>query len=109
MKINILGQTYTLEKLPFAKDPFFAQCAGYCDKSSHRIVICIDDPNCDLDDREWQIKKVMRHEIVHAFLFESGIAENFEHKQYGHEETLVDWFAIQSPKIIKVFQTVGCM
>lgn len=48
-------------------------------------------------------------ESIHAFHFESGIAENLENKQYGFSETLVDWFAIQSPKIFKVFQELGIL
>ena len=51
-------------------------------------------------------KKKLRHEIVHAFLFESGLSSN-THGIYGawaENEEMVDWIAIQSPKIFKVFQ-----
>lgn len=30
-------------------------------------------------------------------------------KQFGHEETIVDWFAIQSPKIFKVFKELDIL
>lgn len=44
------------------------------------------------------------------FLSESGLQSNFEHsQQFGHEETIVDWFAIQFPKIFKVFQELDIM
>lgn len=42
-------------------------------------------------------------------MFESGLAENWEHKNFGQEETVVDWMAIQLPKIIKVIQEVGAI
>ena len=50
-------------------------------------------------------KKQLRHEIIHAFLSESGLQCNWQHtEQFGHDETTVDWFAIQSPKIFEVFK-----
>lgn len=56
------------------------------------------------------MKKQLRHEIIHAFLAESGLQANFEHyKQFGHEETIVDWFAIQFPKIMKTFEEIGAL
>lgn len=49
-------------------------------------------------------KKQLRHEITHAFMAESGLQSNWKHiKEFGHDETTVDWFAIQYPKIYKVF------
>lgn len=51
----------------------------------------------------------MRHEIIHAFLFESGLSENFTHPEYGHDETYVDWIASQFPKMCEVFKEVGCL
>ena len=56
------------------------------------------------------MKKQLRHEIIHAFLSESGLDCNFEHlKQFGHEETMVDWIAIQFPKIYEVYKEVGAI
>lgn len=43
------------------------------------------------------------------FMEESGLSGNFEHKSIGIEETTVDWFAIQSPKIFKVFQKLNIL
>lgn len=45
----------------------------------------------------------------HAFLFESGLSENFTHPEYGHDETYVDWIASQFPKMCEVFKEVGCL
>lgn len=108
-KFNILGAEYTIEVLTVEQDSYLANCEGYTDKSSHRIVVRAKDDKNELDNFEWYQKKVMRHEIIHAFFNESGLSECFEHKQWGHEETTVDWFAIQSPKIFKVFEEVGCL
>ena len=61
-------------------------------------------------DFEKIMKKQLRHEIIHAFLAESGLQANYEHyRQFGHDETLVDWFAIQFPKMIKAFESVNAL
>lgn len=65
--------------------------------------------DCDLKDYSVYQEKVMRHEIIHAFLFESGLSENFTHPEYGHDETYVDWIASQFPKMCEVFKEVGCL
>ena len=39
----------------------------------------------------------------------SGLAENWEHKDYGQEETVVDWFAVQGPKIYKAWTDAGAV
>lgn len=104
LKISVLGTAYTIEELSIAEDYNLRNCDGYCDKTTKRIVVSKKEPDCDLGDFEQYRKKVLRHEIIHAFHYESGLAENFENKEIGFSETLVDWFAIQSPKIFKVFQ-----
>ena len=57
-------------------------------------------------DLSIQSKKVVRHEIVHAFLTESGLAEN---SFWAQNEELVDWIAIQGPKLIKAWQEAGAL
>ena len=109
MKVNILGTEYTITECSEQEDKTLKDVDGYCDKTTKEIVISIPTPDCNLGD--WQVyrKKVMRHEIIHAFLFESGLHENFEHKSWGHEETMVDWIAVQFPKMQKVFEEAGCL
>ena len=66
----------------------------------HERVINISDDIADGVD----VKRILRHEIIHAFMFESGLGFNFEHKPFGQDETMIDWFAIQYPKIKKIFR-----
>lgn len=102
--INVLGSEYNVHERTPADDPALNDCDGYCDKTSHKIVvIAAPSDNSDIDFFEVYKKKVIRHEIIHAFLFESGPGENWEHKGFGHEETVVDWIAIQFPKILAAF------
>lgn len=110
MKVNILGTDYTIKECTVDEDSYLKDCDGYCDKSSKEIVICKNRDDNQLKDWEWYRKKVMRHEIIHAFLYESGLAENFEHaNEFGQDETMVDWIAMQFPKILEVYKEAGCL
>ena len=82
---------------------------GYCDQSSRRIVLRTEDEDDDIDNYSVYLKKNTRHEIVHAFLYESGIGGNFQHTQWGHEETMVDWIAYQFPKLLQAFKDADCL
>jgi hypothetical protein len=63
-----------------------------------------ESPN-QLEDMEAYKKKVIRHEVIHAFFFESGLGDS----SYGKNEELVDWIAMQFPKIAEVFEELGVM
>lgn len=106
-KIDILGSTYTVETKARCADPMLSDCDGYCDKTTRSIVVCEKDDESDLADFKVYQKSCIRHEIIHAFLFESGLHQNFKHEQWGHDETQIDWFAVQFPKILRAFQEVG--
>ena len=111
-KVNILGTEYTIKRNKEADDPKLNDCDGYCDASVKLIVVedYEPDPKSKLD-LEHYAKQVMRHEIIHAFMHESGLDANsccFEGGWSTNEE-MIDWFAIQSPKIFKAFKDVGCL
>lgn len=55
------------------------------------------------DNLESFSNKVIRHEIVHAFFHESGLMD------YCLDEQLVDWIALQIPKIIKAMMETNCL
>lgn len=109
MKVNILGTVYTIIEADEAKDKCLKHCDGYCDKTTKHIVVGKPKEDADLGDFEVYKRKVMRHEILHAFLFESGLHENWSHPEFGHDETYLDWFACQFPKIMAVYKKCGCL
>ena len=51
-------------------------------------------------------KGILRHELIHAFLSESGLSYSSLNYSSGwaKNEEMVDFFAIQFPKIAKVFK-----
>ncbi len=109
MKVKILGTYYTIKESNENEDVKLQKYDGYCDKTTKQIVISQKPLNCELGDYEEYRRKVLRREIIHAFLFESGLHENFEHTEAGHDETFTDWVAVQFPKMHKAFKKVGCL
>lgn len=113
MKVNVLGTEYSIINKNENDDEILNNCDGYCDKTEKKIVICkMDKTTSNLGNLEVYRKKVLRHEIVHAFLFESGLHENGEYESHspgGHPEQIVDWIAIQFPKMLKAFKEVGAL
>lgn len=111
MKVNILGTEYAIHKRTAEQDELLEKCDAYCDKTSKEIVISLwDKEDCELHNPEWYRKKLIRHEVVHAFLFESGFHECSAWKtKDAHNEQFVDWIAVQFPKILKVFQELDVL
>lgn len=104
MKINILGTEYTIHNQNRDENRIFRNNDGYCDTSSKEIFICIFEKEEDsLKDYKSYMNKVLRHEIIHAFLFESGLSVNSD---WAYNEEIVDWIAIQFPKLEKVFKEI---
>ncbi len=115
MKFKILGVTYTLEYKEKSKCKDLELCDGFCDCSTKAIVVRKytkaeqNKPGTKHDLGAYQ-RKCMRHEIVHAFLYESGLDINALGVDcWPHCEELVDWMAIQGPKIYAAWQRAGCL
>lgn len=103
--VSILGTTYKIIREKFSDKDY----DGETDYTLHQIRIRTNNIN-EVGDFESMMKKQLRHEIIHAFMAESGLQANFEHyRQFGHDETTVDWFAIQFPKILEAFKQVGAL
>lgn len=111
MKINILGTEWELKDKTEEQEPKLETCDGYCDHTSKEIVIRILEPDKNsVSDLEYYRRKVMRHEIIHAFLFESGLHNNSEAVDaWATNEEMVDWIAFQGPKIYKVWQEANAL
>lgn len=109
MKIDVLGTMYTVIIASEKEDSYLENCDGYCDKTSKKVVVKDKDDDCELDDFDVYKKTCLRHEIIHAFLFESGLHNNFKHDQWGHDEMMVDWIATQFPKLYKAFEDADAL
>lgn len=97
--VPVLGTDYRVIIQSDEDEPRLKECDGFTDKTSHLISVGDVPDTGNLDYPAEFIKKIIRHELIHAFMFESGLAENWKHDEFGQEELTVDWFAIQMPKI----------
>ena len=106
MTVNVLGTDYIIRESDKVNDTTLETCDGYCDTSVKTIVIDIFQPSPGaLEDLDSYRKKVMRHELTHAFLHESGLSGN----SWAKDEEVVDWIALQFPKLLKVFEQCGAI
>lgn len=107
--VNILGTEYTIYERTEEEDVKLEENDGYCDSSAKEIVILIyKDDIMNKRNMQHYKNQVLRHEIIHAFLAESGLDGNGHSPQnWEFNEEMVDWFAIQFPKIMKVYQELG--
>lgn len=109
--VDVLGTEYRVWlDVSKGSDPKMATCDGYCDYSSKRIVVC-NDEDSDLEDFAEYRKDCIRHELVHAFMFESGIGGCHKWDVPGetHPEAMVEWIAMMFPKMADAFKKVGAL
>lgn len=104
MKVNILGTEYTVWKDDSLVEQGLDGCCKEYDKEiSIRSAEKMLEAGDSLEAKKRRHEEVMRHEIVHAFFNESGLDD------YANNEQLVDWIAVQFPKLLQAFKDVGCL
>ena len=102
--VNILGTEYMIEvDTEITKE----NADGFYYPYSNRIKVrppenMLDEDNTQ-EEKERCFKEVLFHECVHAYFRESGL--------YGYmqDEVLVDWIAVQFPKMAKTFQELDIL
>lgn len=116
MKIDILGTEYRIETHKVSEDSYMEEkdFAGYCEEENKLIVVADMSEEkyfvgMDEKAQETYRKKTLRHEIIHAFLNESGLSDSSNRFDgaWAKNEEMVDWLAIQTPKIYKTFQKLN--
>ena len=118
MKVNVLGTEYAIFRYGYKDLGIFEKRGidGYCDSTTKVIAFCNmttypgyedeTEDTCKLVEKE-----ILRHEIVHAFLNESGLRDSSCSLTTGWatNEEMVDWIALQFPKMLKAFQEADCL
>ena len=95
LKVNVLGTEYEI----IQTDEKSEECDGYIHFENKKIFVM--DLSHHQENASSAKGRVIRHELVHAFLYESGLDANSE---WAQNEEVVDWIALQFPKIVKVFE-----
>ena len=118
MEVNVLGTTYKIILKAYKDDGAFEKKSidGYCNGFTKEIIVC------DLNTKEdWKTetketidicqRQILRHEIVHAFLDESGLQASAHNNgcSWAYNEEMVDWIALQGVKIYNAWKQAGCI
>jgi len=111
MNVNVLGEKYTIIMSTEEKHPELKGFDGFCSSNEKKIWVdkevykkC-EETGIDVEKaRELRIKHIKRHELIHAFVNESGLANSDL-----NDEWIVDWLARQTPKMLKTFQEADCI
>nr|DAZ25767.1 MAG TPA: hypothetical protein [Caudoviricetes sp.] len=118
MKIDILGTEYRIEIHKVSEDSYMEEkgLAGYCEEENKLIVVADMSEEkyfVGMDEKAQEIyrKKTLRHEIMHAFLNESGLSDSSNRFDgaWAKNEEMVDWLAIQAPKIFSTFNKMNIL
>ena len=111
-KVNVLGTEYTIIDKTEKEDERLKKYDGYCDSSTKTIVLLkYEDDPMNKEDMSYFRKQILRHEIIHAFVSESGL-EASGHSfggSWAQNEEMVDWIAIQAPKLFAAFSEVDAI
>lgn len=97
MEVNILGTTYEIEKLDEKDSYMFKNNAdAYVDYIEKKIFLHKDDV---------MINTSLRHELIHAFMYEAGIEFGYQF----HNEDVVNYIATIFPKLEKAVKETKCI
>lgn len=105
MKINVLGTPYAVRISSEECDRENAD--GLTDRFRKEIILkkradmlhdCQEPDVLEMYDR-----RCRRHELIHAFFFESGM------EKYGMDEDLVDLLALKWPQMCEAMSKMGAM
>jgi hypothetical protein len=110
--VTVLGTEYTIRREKKESCDILQNGSGVCDTSTK--ILWISDNGEPTPETKQDLavfeKQTLRHEIVHAFMFESGLATNsHDIDAWAEDEELIDWIAIQSPKMFKAFEEAGAL
>lgn len=110
--VNILGTDYKIVFKPDTDERLRTlQADGYTDTTTKELIIGYFEPDeRSMKDLAAYQKKVMRHEIIHAFFYESGLWNNSNDVgSWALNEEMTDWIAIQHSKLHKAFEEAGAL
>ncbi len=116
--VNVLGTDYKIIVKKYDEDEAFARrnIDGYCDSYKKEIVVCDMNTYKGWEHEPQETKDIcqkltLRHEIVHAFLSESGLSDCSAVFSCGwaKNEEMIDWIALQGPKILNAWSEAGCL
>lgn len=117
MKVSVLGTVYTIKTVQKEKNNILKteNIDGYTDFINKTIVLAdfnlIEDWKKETKKTRLMYRKnVLRHELTHAMLFESGLDVCASpNGAWARNEEVVDWIAIQGEKLYELWKSAGAL
>lgn len=112
MKVNVLGTEYKVIYETERDNQKLKTFGGYCERYAKELHIkhhTDEDEEAIERSKNIQVyeKKTIYHELIHAFMYEAGLDVNSNTvDQWAMNEEMIDWFAIQIPKIVEAYYEV---
>ena len=108
--VNVLGTDYSVIFANEQEEPRLCGIDGFCDDSTKEIYVddmskAAKSPDSKKDLESYR-NKVVRHELTHAMLSESGLQSE---SAWAINEEMVDWIAIQGQKLMEVWSAAKCL
>jgi len=103
-KLIIFGEEWTVLLRDIETCPILDELDGYTDWTVKQIVIKDTrkyKDKMEMDDQNAFMCGILRHEIVHAALFESGLPSN---EQYDHER-IASWLQFKIERLYITMDT----
>ena len=113
--LNILGHKWEIEVVKFKEHEYLKKHdAEGVTKQYLRKIIISDGTDKELlneEERLNRFKHCLRHEIIHAFLSESGLGacSNKTMRPWAKNEEMVDWMAYKSIDIFRIFESLDLL
>lgn len=112
--VNILGTDYRVIFKNREEDKKLEKLNGYMDPTIKEIIVsdlkADEEDEMAVENMESVRRSALRHEIIHAFLYESGLwSDSATVETWGMNEEITDWIALQSQKMFRAFLQVGAL
>lgn len=104
--VNILGTEYKIIYKDSKDDSILDDKQAYTNFLTKEIVMRTNLDELTESEQAIRDKRTLRHEILHAYLYESGL--DLE-SSWAREEEMIDFFAIQFEKIHKTYKNIGAL
>lgn len=102
-KTNILGTEYDIRHDLKDNETDGITCLYAKEIKIRPLEDMLNEEECTEKEKILRREQVIRHELLHAYFFEAGMSK------WAYDEKLVDFLAIQFPKMVKSFTEVGCL
>ena len=108
--VNVLGTEYSIKFVP-EEELLEINSDGTTDRSVKLIRVAVFTPQKDsVEDLAEYQRHVLRHEITHAFLYESGLSGcSCSVDSWATNEEMIDWIACQHNKLHAAFEKAGAL